>query len=80
MKRVTIGIKMDSEFVTLLNSCVYLSQLREKDELTPAQQLALVVLAEARGAMPEQTHACILPCWRPHIEVVSGLRKVEEPK
>ena len=77
-KHVTIGIRMDSEFVSLLRASVELSGLRHKDELTPIQQLALLALAEARGAHEEEVHILILPTWRPHIETVSELRKVEE--
>ena len=53
-------------------------QLRDKDELAPGDQLALLVLTESRGATEEQVHASILHAWRPHIEAVSDLRKVEE--
>lgn len=77
-KHVTIGIRMDTEFVSLLKTNVELSRLHEKDELQPINQLALLVLAEARGAHEEQVHASILHTWRPHIEVVSEIRKVEE--
>ncbi len=77
-KHVTVAVKMDSEFVRLLNANVRLSDLTNRDEMTPAQQLALIVLMEARGAQEEQIHAAILPAWRPSIEVVHELRKVEE--
>jgi hypothetical protein len=78
MKHVTVAVRMDSEFITMLNANVALSRLREKDELEPMQQLALTILTEARGGYEEQVHASILPCWRPNFEVVSELRKVEE--
>lgn len=78
MKQVTVALKMDSEFIKLLNANVALSRLRDKDELQPIDQLALTVLAEARGGLEEQVHATILHAWRPHFEVVSELRKVEE--
>lgn len=77
MKRVTVGVKMDEEFVALLNANVQLSDLRNKDELSPMQQLALLVLMEARGATEEDVHAGILHAWRPHIEAVSDIRKFE---
>jgi hypothetical protein len=77
-KQVTISITMDSEFVKLLNFNVGLSRLRDKDELTPSQQLALTVLAEARGGLSEEVHATILPSWRPHIWVEEDGRKVKE--
>jgi len=75
---VTVAVCMDSEFVSLLNVCVALSGLREKDQLTPVQQLGLSILAEARGAYEAEVHQTILPCWRPHFEVLSELRKVRE--
>ena len=77
-KRVTVAIKMDSTFIRLLNANVELSQLRDKDEMTPAQQLALLVLLEARGATENEVHAAILQAWRPNIEAVSEMRSVEE--
>lgn len=78
VKLVTVAVQMDSTFIRLLNANVELSQLRDKDELTPTQQLALTVLSEARGALEAQVHATILHAWRPHFEVISHLRKVVE--
>ena len=78
MKRVTIGIELDSSFVRLLNENVALSGLREKDELSPLEQLGLMALLEARGAHQEQVWASILPCWMPHLDVVPSLRSVKE--
>lgn len=78
MKRVTISIEMDSEFVRLLRANVALSRLHEKDELSPSEQLALTACAKARGGLQEQVWATILPVWRPHLDVVSEARKVEE--
>jgi hypothetical protein len=69
---------MDTEFISLLWADVELSNLRLKDELTPSQQLALLVLYEARGGTEVQVHDSILHSWRPHIEAVSEMRKVEE--
>lgn len=77
MKKVTLSIKLDSTFVNLLNVSVQLGQLRKKDQLTAIEQLALVVLGEARGALPEQIHATILSEWRPNIEVLHDARVVE---
>ena len=76
MKKVTIGLTVDSHFVKLLQAEAMMGQLAERDRLTPGQQLALVALAEFRGAIPEQTHAAIPPCWRPHIEANSRARVV----
>ena len=78
VKHVTIGIKMDSSFIRMLNANIELGRVRERDELDVLHQLGLLVLMEARGATEEQVHASILPAWRPHIEAVSELRKVEE--
>ena len=78
MKYVTVAVRMDNEFFGLLKACVALSGLRDKDELTPIQQLGLSILAEACGGYEAEVHQTILPCWRPHFEVVSELRKVEE--
>lgn len=77
-KIVTIGLKMDSTFIRLLSANVQLSQLRNKDEMDPRDQLAVLVLTEARGALEAEVHLSILPSWRPHIEAVSEIRKVVE--
>ncbi len=77
-KRVTVAVELDLHFVSLLRANVELSRLRDKDELTPTDQLALTVLAEARGGHEAEVHATILHAWRPHFAVVSELRKVEE--
>lgn len=77
-KRVTVAVTMDMEFVRMLSASVTLSNLGNKDEITAIDQLALTILLEARGAHEEQVHASILPVWRPHLEVASELRKVEE--
>jgi hypothetical protein len=46
--------------------------------MQPIDQLALSILAEARGGYEAEVHQTILPCWRPHFEVLSEMRKVEE--
>lgn len=76
-KIVTVGVKLDQQFISLLRAEQTLGQWEKRDTLTPSQQLALMVLAEARGFLEAQVHACILPEWRPHIEAVHELRKVE---
>lgn len=80
MKQVTVGIKIDSHFVRLLHTCVGLKQLGPDldRQHTPMEVLAVVILAEARGALPEQIHLLIPPEWRPHIEAVTEMRKVKE--
>ncbi len=76
MKRVTVALKVDSEFIKGLNLNVGLK--RDRDIKDVAQVLAEVFLMEARGATEEQVHATIPIEWRPHIEAVSSLRAVEE--
>ncbi len=78
MKKVTLSIRVDSQFVNLLNVSVQLGRLRDKDQLTAIDQLALVVLGEARGALPEQIHAALLPEWRSTHEALHDARIVEE--
>ena len=77
-KTVTIGLKVDTEFIKLLNANVLFSGLREKDEMQPIDQLALIALMEMRGAITAQTYAATLPVWRNSITIVPELRKVEE--
>lgn len=78
MKRTcTVGLRVDDEFLRVLKVAVELSHLRDKDELDVIEQLALVVYLEARGALEEEVHAAILPVWRPYIETVPELRRVE---
>ena len=81
-KLVTVGLRVDSEFVKLLNLNVGLKggsplDLGDRDV---AGVLAGVFLLEARGATEEQVHMAIPPQWRPHIEAVSAMRIVEEVK
>jgi hypothetical protein len=78
MKKVTVTLKLDSEFIKFLNFSVQLGGLRQKREMTAIDQLALVVLGEARGALVEQIEEVICPTWRPHIEVLHDKRVVEE--
>lgn len=75
-KTVTVAVRMDNEFLSLLKTAVELGQLKDLDQLTPIQQLALTIYKEARGATEAVVHGSILHCWRPHFEVVSELRKV----
>lgn len=77
-KHVTIGLKMDESFIRLLDANVQLSKLKDKNEMEPRDQLALTVLMEARGATDAQVHASILNVWRPHLEVISEIRRVDE--
>lgn len=77
-KTVTFGIKVDKQFVNLLHAQVMLSGMKEKDELTPGDQLALIAYMEMRGALEEEIHAVTLHTWRNNITIVPELRKVEE--
>ena len=76
-KRVRIGIDVDESFIGLLWANVTLRGLHEKDKLDAADQLTLMACAEMRGMLPEQTHAAILPMWRPHIHAVDSMRTVQ---
>ena len=82
-KRVIVAIEVDSQFVSLLNSEIALSKIREKAmgdfgraELTPSQQLSLVLLAEMRGATEAEVWQLTMPMWRQNIEVKHDMRKV----
>lgn len=77
-KTVTIALKMDMEFVRMLNLNVAASGLRDKDKMQPIDQLALIALIEARGGLETDVHAAILHDWRDNITIVPELRKVEE--
>jgi hypothetical protein len=86
MKKVTVALEVDNEFMQLLRANVELSRLRQKSmgegrsSLSVAEQLVLAFYAEARGATEEEVHAFIQPHWRPHIRAVSELRSVKECK
>ena len=81
-KRVTIAIEMDSHFIRMLKTTTHLRGLgNDKEEYknhTAADALAVVVLAEAIGAIPEQVHSLTPIEWRPHIQAISDYRKVKE--
>lgn len=79
-KKVTVALKVDSEFVKLLNLNVNLKAggMADLSGRDVAGVLAGVFLLEARGATPEQVHAAIPQNWRAHIEAVGDLRVVEE--
>lgn len=77
-KTVTIALKVDMDFVRLLNANVGLSGLRNKDAMQPIDQLALIALIEMRGGLESDAHAATLHEWRDHITIVPELRKVEE--
>lgn len=77
-KHVTVGLRLDSQCVRLLRANVELNGgWMPKGEMSVADVLVRVVLAEARGATEQEVHAIIPPKWRSNIEAVSNLRKVE---
>ena len=79
-QKVTIALELDWEFVKLLWANVQLSILdggEVRKRLDPMHVLALVAACEAKGAPTEQTWSKIPIEWRPHIDVVGDLRKVE---
>lgn len=80
MKRVRICLKLDEYSVRLLNAQVMLKGLGPDldRQHSPMEVLAVVVLAEARGAFPEQVHLLTPPEWRPHLEAVHRMRTVVE--
>ena len=77
-KRVRICLEVDSHFVRMLNATVHLKGLGpELDrQHTALEVLGVVVLAEARGALPEQVQAFTPIEWRAHIEAVHDAREV----
>lgn len=80
MKRVRIYLELDEHFVRLLNAQVMLKGLGPDldRQHSPMEVLAVVVLAEARGALPEQVNFLTPPEWRPHLEAIHDLREVIE--
>lgn len=78
-KVVEITLRMDSQFIRLLNANVGLDGGLVPDRaLDPTHLLARVVLAEGRGAHAEQTALLIPPEWRGNIDIVPERRKVYE--
>lgn len=85
MKHVKITLRLDSDFVKHLNLAVKLKhpQWNKGDysghtgQITAIDCLAVVALAEARGAFPEEVNAVIPHEWRPHIEAIHDARAVE---
>lgn len=78
MKRVRIALEMDLHFVSMLRATVGLKGLGPdlNRQHTALEVLGVIVLAEARGALPEQVHLLCPPEWRPHIEAVTDARHV----
>lgn len=75
-KKVRIALELDERFVRLLKANVGLSNPDRRH--TPSDALAVVVLAEARGALEDQVHILTPIEWRPHIRAVHELREVTE--
>ena len=81
MKKVIIGIELDSEFVGLLRANMTLRGSippNETHELSVLEVLGLVVLGESMGAYPEDIWSKIPQEWRPNIDIVPEIRKVIE--
>lgn len=87
MKKVRVTVELDEHFVRLLNANVGLSKWGEiplgggeemQRQHTASEALAVVVLAEARGATEEQVHIVTPMEWRNNIRAVHELREVEE--
>lgn len=77
-KKVRVGIEIDESFIRLLRANVELSDLKNKAELTPMQQLAIVVLYEARGGILKQVRDQIRREWEGSIDVHEDTRMVFE--
>ena len=80
-KRVTLTLEVDSTFVSLLQANVQMKGLLREDRshgLDPMGQLAVLVLAEARGATELQILEKVEPNWRPHITALHEKRSVVE--
>jgi len=78
-KVVEITLRLDTQFMRLLNANIGLSGGMSPDgPQDPRSVLARVVLAEARGTHVEQTAMIIPPEWRGNIDIVPGRRKVYE--
>ena len=83
MKHVTISIRMDSEFIKHLNLAMSLKHPKwfegdyRRGKITAIDCIAVIALAEARGAHPAQVHSVIPHEWRPNIEAIHDDRKVE---
>jgi hypothetical protein len=80
-KRVTVTIEVSEHFVRMLQASCQMGRLvgaDQKDKLTALQVLGVVVLGEARGALPEQIHIMTPIEWRNDIEPVTEARIVRE--
>lgn len=80
---VRITLELDQSMVKMLNANLQLSNktrwLTGADDPPPldaAGVVALVALAEARGATEEVIHAATPPEWRPHIRAIHEERRV----
>lgn len=81
MKKVTISLWADEELIKRLMANVQLSGLRAKalnDKIQPIDQVALLVMAEMRGAVESDLEECIADQNRANIGVVLDGRSVEE--
>ena len=81
-KKVRVTVELPSKFVSILNTSLHMKAPIEDDicKLDAAGILAWLVLAEARGAPPEQIHAMTPPMWRDSDspELVHDERRVYE--
>lgn len=76
--RVSITLTMDNHFLRMLKTTIALGRLRDLDKTTAVTALALVVFAEASGAVPAEVHAVTPIDWRGHIEVDHDARVVKD--
>lgn len=80
---VRITLELDQTMVRLLNANLQLSGKTKwltgadhPPQLDAAGVVALVALAEARGATEEVVHAATPIQWRPHIQAIHEERRV----
>jgi|PlaIllAssembly_1097288.scaffolds.fasta_scaffold89356_3 hypothetical protein len=84
-KKVRITLELENGFIKLLNAKCQLdgaihSAMKgdPSRQLDPAEVLAMLVLAEARGGTEEQIHAMTPHEWRSEINLIHEERRVYE--
>jgi hypothetical protein len=78
-KRVKVSIELSSSFVRLLQASVELHGLLKRGvKLDPKQALAVVVLGEAKGLLPEEVEDSIPTDYLGELRVLHDERIVTE--
>lgn len=81
MKKVEIGLRLTSEFVSRLRTNLTLENTMHKTrQLTPKEALAIAVLGEGMGSYIEETYEKMTDDWvgEEGIEIISDRRRVIE--